>query len=227
MIIRMSFRVYLVEDNIELGRLLETYLQREEYQTKRFETGEGALGAIEEKPDAWVLDIMLPDIDGFYIIRQIKQKTPEVPVIFISARDKELDRVLGLEMGSDDYITKPFLPRELVIRVKRLLDRTYGAASQGRGKVYMVDGYRIDEEKRSVTDSGREIVLTAKEADLALVFASHAGRPLSRDTLLSLVWDEGYFGSDRVVDDLVRRLRQKLPRLNIETVYGQGYRLIV
>ena len=226
-VIRMGFRIYLTEDNTELGRLLETYLRREDFETRLFETGEGALAAIDEKPDLWVLDIMLPDIDGFYIIRQIKEKTPGVPVIFISARDKELDRVLGLEMGSDDYITKPFLPRELVIRVKRLLERTYGAENRSSGKIYQFSGYRIDEEKRSVTDGGREIVLTSKETDLALVFASHAGRLLSRDTLLTLVWDEGYFGSDRVVDDLVRRLRQKLPRLNIETLYGQGYRLIV
>jgi two-component system response regulator CssR len=222
----MAFKVYLVEDNVELGQLLETYLRREEYVTRFFETGESALEAIEERPDVWVLDIMLPDIDGFYIIKKIKEMTPEVPVIFISARDKELDRVLGLEMGSDDYITKPFLPRELVIRVKRLLERTYGASAQ-RGKVYVLGGYRIDEEKRSVTDDGEEILLTSKEADLALAFASHAGKPLSREALLTLVWEDGYFGSDRVVDDLVRRLRKKLPRLNIETVYGQGYRLVV
>lgn len=222
----MGFKVYLVEDNLELGALLETYLKREEYVTKHFSTGESALVAIDERPDVWVLDIMLPDIDGFYIIRQIKEKTPGVPVIFISARDKELDRVLGLEMGSDDYITKPFLPRELVIRVKRLIERTYGVPDKGVGKVYVVSGYRIDEEKRSVTDGEEEIVLTSKEADLVIALCSHAGKPLSRDALLTMIWDESYFGSDRVVDDLVRRLRKKMPRLNIETVYGQGYRLL-
>jgi len=222
----MGYSVYLVEDNAELGQLLESYLVREGYTTKRFENGASALEAIEDKPDIWVLDIMLPDIDGFYIVKQIKNKTPSIPVIFISERDKELDRDQGLEMGSDDYITKPFLPRELVLRVGRLLERSYGGG-QNSGKVYIIDGYKIDEGRRSVTDEGAEIILTSKEADLILAFAVNVGRPLSRDKLLSIVWDESYFGSDRVVDDLVRRLRKKLPRINIETVYGQGYRLIV
>lgn len=222
----MSYKVYLVEDNIELGQLLETYLIRETFVTKRFETGEGALAAIEEKPDIWILDIMLPDIDGFYIIGKIKEKTPGVPVIFISARDKELDRVLGLEMGSDDYIIKPFLPRELVIRTKRLLERTYGVP-ESRGKVYAINGYKVNEEKRCVTDQDQDLVLTSKETDLILAFARNAGKPLSREALISIVWDDSYYGSDRVVDDLVRRLRKKMPRLNIETVYGEGYRLII
>lgn len=221
----MSYKVYLVEDNVELGQLLETYLIREAFVTKRFETGERALAAIEEKPDIWILDIMLPDIDGFYIIGKIKEKTPGVPVIFISARDKELDRVLGLEMGSDDYIIKPFLPRELVIRTKRLLERTYGVP-EGKGKVYGISGYKVNEEKRCVTDHDQDVVLTSKETDLILAFARNAGKPLSREALISIVWDDGYYGSDRVVDDLVRRLRKKMPRLNIETVYGEGYRLI-
>lgn len=221
----MNYRIFLVEDNEALSELLRTYLEREGYQVTCFNQGLPAERAIAQHPDLWVLDIMLPDTDGYEVLHRIKEETPAVPVIFISARDQTLDRVMGLEMGSDDYIAKPFLPRELVIRVGRLLERAYGAGVR-EGKVYLFDGYRIDTEKRSVQDGDTEIGLTSKETDLLLAFARNAGRPLSRDVLLNEVWDENYFGSDRVVDDLIRRLRRKMPRLRIETVYGQGYRLV-
>jgi two-component system response regulator CssR len=222
----MSFNVYLVEDNKELGELLISYLLKEGWKARLFSLGYEAMKAINEKPQIWVLDIMLPDTDGFEIIKKIKEATPDVPVIFISARDKTLDRVLGLEMGSDDYIAKPFLPRELVIRVKKLLERTY-SNTQTSGKVFVYCGYEIDEERRQVMQNGKEIALTSKEADLVILLAAGAGRPFSREALLNLIWDKNYFGSDRVVDDLIRRIRKKLPELNIETVYGQGYRLVV
>lgn len=223
----MSFNVYLLEDNKELGELLYSYLNREGWTAKLFSLGLKAEKAIMEKPHIWILDIMLPDTDGFEVMKKIKEQTPEVPVIFISARDQTLDRVLGLEMGGDDYISKPFLPRELIIRVKRILERVYGAGSAPKGKMYLIDGYEISEEKRSVADGGTEIGLTSKETDLVLVFAANAGKPFTRDALLNMIWDENYFGSDRVVDDLIRRVRKKLPRLKIETVYGQGYRLVL
>lgn len=223
----MEHSVYLVEDNLELGELLTSYLSREGWRVRYFDRGIPAAEAIAERPSLWVLDIMLPDVDGFYLIAKIKEATPEVPVIFISARDQDLDRVMGLEMGSDDYIAKPFLPRELVIRVKKLLARVYGPAAGGAGKVFLFDDYRIDVEKRTVAEGGKEIPLTSREVDLVLTFAQNAGRPFSRDELLSLVWDDNYFGSDRVVDDLVRRVRKKLPKFNIETVYGQGYRFVI
>jgi two-component system response regulator CssR len=223
----MSFKVFLVEDNKELGELLSSYLLKEGWVVKHFDLGYKAIEAINEQPQIWILDIMLPDTDGFEILKNIKTATPDVPVIFISARDQTLDRVLGLEMGSDDYIAKPFLPRELVIRVKRLLERTYSNSQNNKGKLYVYRSYEINEERRSVTQNGTEIPLTSKEADLVILFAANVGKPFSRDTLLSLVWDENYFGSDRVVDDLIRRVRKKLPELNIETVYGQGYRLVV
>jgi two-component system response regulator CssR len=223
----MSFKVFLVEDNKELGELLSTYLLKEGWVVKFFDMGYNAIEAISEKPQIWILDIMLPDTDGFEILKKIKEATPDVPVIFISARDQTLDRVLGLEMGSDDYIAKPFLPRELVIRVKRLLERTYSNSQSNKGKLYVYCSYEISEERRSVTQNGTEITLTSKEADLVILLAANVGKPFSRDALLNLVWDENYFGSDRVVDDLIRRVRKKLPDLKIETVYGQGYRLVV
>jgi two-component system, OmpR family, response regulator CssR len=222
----MAYRIFLVEDNVELGRLLETYLSKEGFDVEYFSTGAAAADAIARKPDLWVLDIMLPDLDGFELIRQIKKKFPLLPVIFISARDKELDRVLGLEMGSDDYLAKPFLPRELVIRVGRILDRCYGARAREK-QIFSIGNYRISQESRSVTENDAEIILTSKEADLLFALLSRAGSPLSRNSLLTAIWGADYFGSDRVVDDLVRRLRKKMPRLSIETVYGEGYRIIV
>ena len=222
----MNYKVYLLEDDNELRDILSSYLQNESFDVKSFSLGATAIAAINEKPHLWVLDIMLPDTDGFEVIKKIKAATPNVPVIFISARDQTLDRVLGLEMGSDDYIPKPFMPRELVIRVKKLLERTYGMA-ENPSKTYIFSDYEISEDKRSVTDNGEEIPLTSKEVELLLTFARNAGRPLSRDRLLTLVWGDDYYGSDRVVDDLIRRVRKKLPNLHIETVYGQGYRLVV
>ena len=222
----MAYRIFLVEDNEELGQLLETYLTREGFDVEYFSTGAAASDAITRKPDLWVLDIMLPDIDGFELIRQIKQKYPLLPVIFISARDKDLDRVLGLEMGSDDYLAKPFLPRELVIRVGRILDRCYGARAREK-QTFSIGNYRISQESRNVTENDDEIILTSKEADLLFALLSRPGRPLSRNNLLTTIWGADYYGSDRVVDDLVRRLRKKMPRLTIETVYGEGYRIIV
>ena len=222
----MTYKVYLLEDDNELRDILSSYLQNESFDVKSFSLGATAIAAINEKPHLWVLDIMLPDTDGFEVIKKIKAATPNVPVIFISARDQTLDRVLGLEMGSDDYIPKPFMPRELVIRVKKLLERTYGMA-ENPSKTYIFSDYEISEDKRSVTDNGEEIPLTSKEVELLLTFARNAGRPLSRDRLLTLVWGDDYYGSDRVVDDLIRRVRKKLPNLHIETVYGQGYRLVV
>ncbi|OJU16634.1 MAG: DNA-binding response regulator [Clostridiales bacterium 43-6] len=222
----MNYKVFLLEDDDELRDILSSYLRRENYDICSFSTGIQAISAIQNKPHLWILDIMLPDTDGYEVIKKIKAKTPSVPVIFISARDQTLDRVLGLEMGSDDYIAKPFLPRELVIRVKKLLERTYGT-TETPGKTYIINNYEVDEEKRTVTEEGSEIFLTSKEMDLLLTFVRNTGRPFSRDSLLTLIWGDDYFGSERVVDDLIRRLRKKLPDLHIETVYGQGYRLVI
>ena len=119
----MSYKIYLVEDDENLNLVLSSYLKKEGWNVKSFLNGEDAENTITTPPDLWILDIMLPDIDGYQLIKEIKSTTPDIPVIFISARDADIDRVVGLELGSDDYLAKPFLPRELVIRVKNLLDR--------------------------------------------------------------------------------------------------------
>lgn len=139
----------------------------------------------------------------------------------MSARDKEFDRIIGLEKGCDDYITKPFSPKELVLRVNNLIKRAY---KDTNNRIF-IDGYELDEEQRKVYSDQEEIELTTKEFDLLMMFIKNKGFAFSREKILEIVWDENYFGSDRVVDDTLRRLRKKLPKLNIHTIYGYGYRL--
>jgi two-component system response regulator CssR len=222
----LSYTVYLVEDEANLNRLLTSYLSNEGWSVRPFGDGQSARAAIPQPPHLWILDIMLPDIDGFQLIREIKTAAPQVPVIFISARDADLDRVIGLEMGSDDYLAKPFLPRELVIRARNLLSRVYGGNQPQKAGKWQIDPYAIDAERRQVAANGQPIDLTAKEFDLLVFFAANAGQAFSREHILRQVWGDDYFGSDRVVDDLVRRLRRKLPDLRLETLYGFGYRLV-
>ncbi|RYD03366.1 hypothetical protein N752_20130 [Desulforamulus aquiferis] len=124
------FTIFIVEDEKNLSQILSHYLEKEGWQVRPFENGQSALQAIQERPHLWILDIMLPDIDGYQLLRRIREESPDVPVIFISARDADIDRIMGLEMGSDDYLAKPFLPRELVIRSHRLLERVYNKPNE-------------------------------------------------------------------------------------------------
>lgn len=221
----MSYKIYLVEDEENLNELLSSYLSKEGWHIQPFLCGEKAMKAIPEHPDLWILDIMLPDIDGYRLLQYIKADDPSIPVIYISARDAELDRVLGLEMGSDDYLAKPFLPRELVIRTRKLLDRVYGEQYVDIS-IIKVHPYLIHEGRRKLTQDGQEIDLTSKEFDLMVMLARNQGQAFSREQILDHVWGQDYVGSDRVVDDLVRRLRKKLPEFRVETIYGYGYRLV-
>ncbi len=217
------YKIVLVEDEKNLNRIVASYLEKEGWSVQSFYDGAGALQAIASRPHLWILDIMLPDIDGYQLLRSIKEATPAVPVIFISARDADLDRIIGLEMGSDDYLAKPFLPRELVIRTHRILERVYRPAEAK--STFSLDPYMLDEEKRVVLSGKEQIEITSKEFDLASFFARHRGQALSREQIINHVWGEDYVGTDRSVDDLVRRLRKKLPELRIETIYGFGYRM--
>jgi two-component system response regulator CssR len=228
------YRIYLVEDEPNLNQVLATYLRNEGWEVEAFIDGSEALKALKQRPHLWILDIMLPGVDGYQLIREIKVDCDKLPVIFISARDADIDRIVGLEMGSDDYLAKPFLPRELVIRTRKLLERIYGEPHKPADSKAVVSSpllippYRIDEQARMVLDTeDRFIELTSKEFDLLLYFISHTGHVLEREQVLSSVWGDDFFGSDRVVDDLVRRLRKKMPELRLETVYGYGYRMVV
>ncbi|MCY6369099.1 response regulator transcription factor [Clostridium ganghwense] len=222
----MFYNIYLVEDEENLNNILTSYLEKEVWKVTSFLNGREAEEAIKNQPHLWILDIMLPDMDGYELIRKIKADNNDIPVIFISARDEDLDRILGLEMGSDDYLAKPFLPRELVIRTKKLLKRIYNNDNSiNKSKIIKIDEYYIDEEKRSVKENDKEIDITSKEFDLLILFIKNSSTAFSREQILDKIWGQDYFGNDRVVDDLIRRLRKKAPKLKIETIYGYGYRL--
>lgn len=214
--------ISIVEDEKDINNLVAQYLRKEGYEVHSYYTYEEASAHVaDDDVHLWILDIMLDDKSGFDLIEEIRLQGPETPVIFMSARDKEFDRIIGLEKGCDDYITKPFSPKELVLRVNNIIKRAY----RDDNNRISIDGYELDEEQRKIYADNLEIELTTKEFDLLMMFIKNKGIAFSRDKILENVWDENYFGSDRVVDDTLRRLRKKLPNLNIHTIYGYGYRL--
>lgn len=217
------YRICLVEDEKNLNDLIKSYLIRESYDVVNFYSGESAFDYIgKERVHLWILDIMLGDsISGYDIIKKIRESDDNVPVIFTSARDQDLDKIIGLELGSDDYITKPYSPKELVLRVNNIIKRVY----RGADNKIQYNPYEIDLNKRVVYEKDEEIGLTTLEFDLLILFLDNQNKSFSRDDILTNVWGKDYFGSDRVVDDLVRRLRKKMPKLHISTIYGFGYRL--
>lgn len=214
--------IAIVEDEKDLNELVKRYLEKEGYDVRSYLTfDEASAHTSDDDVHMWILDIMLGDKSGFDLIEEIRLHDGEVPVIFMSARDKEFDRIIGLEKGSDDYITKPFSPKELVLRVNNLMRRVY----RDEDKYLSVDGYDIDENQRTVVEGSTQIELTTKEFDLLMMFVNNRGKAFPREKILEQVWEENYFGSDRVVDDTLRRLRKKMPNLSIKTIYGFGYKL--
>lgn len=218
-----------MEDEKNLNLILKKYLELEGYEVTTFSEGSSALERIKDMPDLWILDIMLPDIDGYGLIKAIKANNKSTPVIFMSARNEELDRVVGLELGSDDYLSKPFLPRELVIRTNKLLERLNIRDSNEiiKEEELIIEGYVINKKQRTVYFQDKKVQLTNKEFELLSYFIDNKSNLLSREQILVSVWGDDYFGSDRVVDDTIRRLRKKMINLNIETVYGYGYKLVI
>ncbi len=212
--------INVVEDEKDLNELVKRYLEKEGYAVNSYLTFDEAYAHLDDEVDLWVLDIMLDDKSGFDLIEEIKSRNADKPVIFMSARDKEFDRIIGLEKGCDDYITKPFSPKEMVLRINNIIKRVYKEDSR-----ISVDGYQIDENKRIVYDGNEQLDLTTKEFDLLMLFVKNRGTAFLREQILEKVWDDNYFGSDRVVDDTLRRLRKKMPNINIQTIYGFGYRL--
>ena len=215
--------VYFVEDEIDLSNLVIRYLVKEGYEVKHFATGEDAVRHITDKVDLWILDIMLPgSVSGYDLIKEIRNKS-NTPVIFTSARDQDIDRVLGLELGGDDYLSKPYSLRELMLRVKNILLR---ATPAPKNDLIKFGPYAVNPIERSVSYNGTIIELTSKEYDLLWFLLDKKSQKFSRDEILYAVWGNDYTGSNRVVDDLMRRLRNKLPHLRVETLYGYGYRLL-
>ena len=218
------YKIGLVEDEKNLNSLVKNYLEKEGYEVITFFNGEDVLNYEDLlKVQLWILDIMLGDgINGYDIIKYIREKNKNVPVIFTSARDQDIDKIVGLELGSDDYIAKPYSPRELVLRINNIVKRVYN--DEKNQVIY--DDYLIDIDKRTVNLNEKEIMLTTLEFDLLLLFLENKNKSFSREEILEKVWGSDYFGSDRVVDDLVRRIRHKMPNLKINTLYGFGYRLL-
>ncbi len=217
------YKICFVEDEKDLNDLMKTYLEREGYEVLNFYDGKSALDYVGNQVHLWILDIMLGNnVSGYDIIKKIRETDSTVPVIFTSARDQDLDKIIGLELGSDDYVTKPYSPKELVLRVNNIMKRVYLKSTE---KV-TYENYTIDLDKRTVYDGKEEVSLTTLEFDLLLMFLQNRNKSFSREDILEAVWGPDYFGSDRVVDDLVRRLRKKMPNIHINTLYGFGYRFL-
>ena len=215
--------IYLVEDDESIRELVIYTLQTTGLTAKGFSCAKDFWNAMkQEYPSMVLLDIMLPDEDGLTILKKLRDNGPtrRLPVIMLTAKGTEYDKVVGLDGGADDYIPKPFLVRELVIKVNKLLK-----AAPRHAETLELPPYKMELDKHTVLENGQPISLTVKEYDLLAYFAANPDSVLSRTDILNKVWGYDYFGTDRVVDDTIRRLRRKLPKLLLDTVYGLGYRL--
>jgi two-component system, OmpR family, response regulator len=220
----MAGTILLVEDEPSVGELVRGYLTRDGYRVVWVRSGEEALAELDRHPIRMVLlDIGLPGRDGFEICREIRSRS-QIPILMLTARDEELDRVVGLEFGADDYLTKPFSPRELVARMKAIFRRT---EPQERHDTFVLGDVVLDRESHDVTVEGKPVELTAKEFDLLAFFMANAGVAVSRDLLLDRVWGQEYPGGTRTVDVHVAQLRRKLRRpALIRTLRGTGYKAV-
>ena len=225
----MGNRILVVDDERTVTEVVERYLVREGYEVASAADGaDGLRLAREWAPNLVVLDLMLPSVDGLEVCRQLRRDT-QVPIIMLTARGEETDRVVGLEMGADDYLVKPFSPRELVARVKAVLRRVNKAPVQLSGDTIRLEGMIIDPQGRRVTVGGDEVNLTAKEFDLLRFLAANQGQVFTRSQLMDQVWDFTYAADSSTVTVHIRRLREKVeanpmrPRY-IKTVWGVGYK---
>jgi DNA-binding response OmpR family regulator len=223
--------ILVVEDDPDIADLIVHYLRGAGHSTTHLASGSEVMDHLRRHPaDLVILDVMLPGMDGMALCRALRRdtSTSHLPVIMLTARGEEADRIAGLELGADDYVTKPFSPRELVARVGARLRRREDGSGSGTAEVLEYGPIRIDPASHTVTLDGEEVKLTAKEFLLLQYFVQHRGRVLSRDLLLTDVWGYQYTGGTRTVDVHIRRLREKLPLLNeaIETVKQFGYKLI-
>ena len=220
-------RIMVVDDEPNIIELARLYLEREGYQVEGVADGQGPLSRIGDiKPDLVVLDVMLPDIDGFEVCRQLRTKS-NVPILMLTARKEDIDKILGLELGADDYFTKPFNPRELVARVKAILRRYQTGVRSS--DIIDAGRLRIDLSRHEVTADGQPVKLRTKEFALLAAFAQNMEIVLTREKLLELVWGYDYYGETRTVDVHVNHLRDKIAgsATQIETVRGVGYKMTV
>lgn len=223
----------VIEDDENISTLITEYFSRAGYNVQT--AGDGLAGvqaALNDHPDAVILDLMLPKMDGLAVCRELREKAPYIPILMLTAKDEVVDKVLGLEMGADDYITKPFSPRELEARIKSVLRRARSVArADGAGEEAPITRgrLRIDPAKREVSVGDRQVELTPKEFELLRLFASNPGRVFPRKYLLEKIWDYSYEGYDRTIDSHINRLRAKIednpenPQM-VLTVWGIGYK---
>ncbi|MFQ5925091.1 MAG: response regulator transcription factor [Dehalococcoidia bacterium] len=218
--------VLVVDDEPNIVELARLYLEQEGYRVEAASSGSDALSKLGlVQPALVVLDLMLPDIDGFEVCRQIRKKS-DIPLLMLTARKEDIDKIVGLELGADDYLTKPFNPRELVARVKAILRRYQAGLSLG--KAMEVGNLRIDPSRHEATVDGQPLTLRSKEFALLATLAQNLGMVLSREQLLELVWGFDYYGETRTVDVHINHLREKMAGASalIETVRGMGYKMV-
>ena len=224
----MASTVLVVDDEKNIVQLARLYLNKEGYEVESAYDGLEALKKAKSvRPDLIILDLMMPEMDGLEVCRELR-KTSNVPIIMLTAKGDDIDRIVGLEIGADDYMTKPFNPRELVARVKAVLRRT--AQDAPAQAVLEAGGLHLDTASREVTLDGAAVTLRAKEFDLLTAFMRYAGIVLDRERLLQLVWGADYYGDTRTIDVHVAWLREKLAaakNVKIQTVWGVGYKLVV
>ena len=224
-----NYKVLIADDEAQIREILRVYFQKEGFQVLEAENGQEALERVEaDRPDILLLDIMMPVMDGLQVCEEVRRKY-DIPIIMLTAKDDDDDRILGLETGADDYITKPFNTREVVARVKAVLRRAGGFQTATEKKTIEVPGLFIDQEKMEVTSFGRKVSFTTKEFELLWFLALTPGKVYSRNQLLESIWGYTYFGDTRTVDTHIKRIRQKLavPKdavWDVATVWGVGYK---
>ncbi|HTX91058.1 MAG TPA: response regulator transcription factor [Anaerolineales bacterium] len=221
--------ILLVDDEPSIVQLARMYLERENFRVEAAGDGEAALERIDRlKPDLVVLDVMLPKMDGFEVCRRVRAGNDPVAIIMLTARDEDIDKILGLELGADDYLTKPFNPRELVARVKAIL-RRMDRPAQPEAKPIRLGPLTIDPNQREASLDSRVLDLRTQEFEVLLVLAGQPGRVFTREQLLQQAWGYDFYGQTRTVDVHVAHLRKKLTGspVTIETVTGIGYKLVV
>jgi two-component system alkaline phosphatase synthesis response regulator PhoP len=221
--------ILLVDDEPSIIQLARMYLERENFRVEAAGDGEAALESVKRlNPDLIVLDVMLPKVDGFEICRRLRTEGSPVAILMLTARDEDIDKILGLELGADDYLTKPFNPRELVARVKAILRRTE-RASQPDAKPIHLGNLTVDSIRREVRIADQTLDLRTQEFELLFTLASQPGRVFTREQLLQQAWGFDFYGQTRTVDVHIAHLRKKLTgsSVTIETVTGIGYKLVV
>ncbi len=227
--------IYVVDDDDSVRTVVERYLTRDGYDVTSFASGDEAQAAMQDNlPDMLILDIMLPGVSGYDLCKWVRAKS-EIPIIMVSARDEEVDRIIGLELGSDDYLSKPFSPRELVARVRTVFRRLRPTAQASEGIVQTEPDLpacadlTLRDAERRITAGDADMALTTKEYELLAFLIRHKNRAFTREQLLTQVWGYEFIGDERAIDDLVKRLRKKLSAANshaeIVTVWGYGYKI--